>query len=98
MEHSILTEIKLDPVTGKKLKRDVRPYEVKYKNLIKIISMPGWYPMEDDEGIFTPQDMDIYSEALNQLKAQYIASLKENARANGAVRGLGRPSIYGCVQ
>lgn len=32
--------------------------------------MPGWYPKDSDEGVFTNEDMKVYDEALHAAKAE----------------------------
>jgi len=60
----------VDPETGAKLYRDVRPFTLSYKGESITIAMPGWYGDEPDEGIFTAEDMKISDRALNRLKAR----------------------------
>ena len=57
------------PETGEELFRDVRRIEYEYKGLKFYADMPGWYPRESDKGIFTKEDMKVYSKALNRAKA-----------------------------
>ena len=66
-----LGEIRFDPVSGKKIIRDVRPFEVKYKDLAKTVSLPGWYPIDGGDVIFTQDDLDLYDAVFDELKAEY---------------------------
>ena len=61
-----LKEIRIDPVTGGKLQRDVRPFTVHYKNLSKTVSLSGWYPVDDGEVIFTQEDLEAVRKILNK--------------------------------
>lgn len=61
----------LHPETGEILRRDIRPIEFSYKGEKIIVEMPGWYPADNDEGIFTPEDMKISDAALKKLKSKY---------------------------
>jgi len=58
------------PETGEELFRDVRRIEYEYKGIKFYADMPGWYPKDNDEGIFTKEDMKVYSKALNRAKAE----------------------------
>ncbi len=71
--------IKIHPETGEILHRDIRPIEFSYKGEKIIVDMPGWYPDEGDEGIFTQDDMDVSDEALRILKMRHAESLAKNA-------------------
>ena len=66
-----LGEIRFDPVSGKKIIRDVRPFDVKYKNLTKTVPLAGWYPIDGGDAIFTQDDLDLYDAAFDELKAIY---------------------------
>ena len=70
--------IKIHPETGEILHRDIRPIEFSYKGEKITVDMPGWYPDEGDEGIFTQDDMDISDEALRILKARHAESLAKS--------------------
>ena len=69
-------ETMIHPETGEILHRDIRPIEFSYKGEKITVDMPGWYPDEGDEGIFTQDDMDVSDEALRILKARHAESLK----------------------
>ena len=69
---------KIHPETGEVLHRDVRTIEFSYKGEKIIVNMPGWYPEEGDEGIFTSEDVKFSDQALRILKARHAAKLQEN--------------------
>ena len=69
---------KIHPETGEILHRDVRPIEYEYKGEKIVVNMPGWYPAEGDDGIFTQEDMKIYGNAIRILKARHAEKLQEN--------------------
>ena len=69
---------KIHPETGEILHRDVRPVEFTYKGEKIFVEMPGWYPAEGDDGIFTREDCKISDQALRILKARHAAKLQEN--------------------
>jgi HTH-type transcriptional regulator / antitoxin MqsA len=60
----------VDPETGAKLRRDVRPLTLTYKGTSITFAMPGWYGERPDEGVFDPEDMKVSDRALNRLKAR----------------------------
>lgn len=59
-----------NPETGEELFRDVRRIEYEYKGTKFFVDMPGWYPKDNDEGIFTQDDMKVYDKALHLAKAE----------------------------
>ena len=69
-------ETRIHPETGELLHRDIRSIEFSYKGEKITVDMPGWYPDEGDEGIFTQGDMDVSDEALRILKVRHAESLK----------------------
>ena len=66
-----IESIKIDPVTGKKLRRGVRVITIDYSGLKEKIAMPGWYAGRGDEGYHSKTDLKIYDRALNKLKAKH---------------------------
>ena len=75
---------KIHPETGKILHRDVLSNEFCYKGEKIFVDMPGWYPENNDDGIFTRADMAIHDKALTILKAQYEEKTAKNISANVA--------------
>ena len=69
---------KIHPETGEVLHRDVRSMEFSYKGEKITIEMPGWYPAEGDDGIFTREDCKVSDQALRILKARHAAKIQEN--------------------
>jgi HTH-type transcriptional regulator/antitoxin MqsA len=59
----------MHPETGEILHRDIRPIEFTYKDEKIIVEMPGWYPENNNDGIFTQEDMKVSDEALKYLKS-----------------------------
>ena len=64
-------ETRIHPETGEILHRDVRAIEFSYKGEKIFVDMPGWYPAEGDDGIFTHEDMKISDQALRILKSRH---------------------------
>ena len=64
-------ETRIHPETGEVLHRDVRAIEFSYKGEKIFVDMPGWYPAEGDDGIFTHEDMKISDQALRILKSRH---------------------------
>ena len=59
-----------NPETGEELFRGIRRIDYEYKGIKFSADIAGWYPKDNDEGIFTKEDMKVYSKALNLAKAQ----------------------------
>ena len=66
-----MEDVRYDVETGAELKRDIRPFTINYQGHSKTFDMPGWYPTEGDEGIFTHEDMIVSDQALRILKARH---------------------------
>ena len=64
-----MEEILLHSETGEILRRDIRPIEFTYRGEKIIVDMPGRYPANNDEGIFTQEDMKVSDAALKYLKS-----------------------------
>ena len=71
-------ETRIHPETGETLHRDIRPIEFSYKGEKIFVDMPGWYPDEGDEGIFTHDDMKVSDQALRILKSRHELKSDEN--------------------
>ena len=71
-------ETMIHPETGELLRRDVRLIEFKFKGEPFTVNMPGWYPAEGDDGIFSHEDMKIAGQVLRTLKARHAESLAKN--------------------
>jgi HTH-type transcriptional regulator/antitoxin MqsA len=65
-------ETTVDLATGETLRRDVRPFEVSYKGVSKVVNLPGYYPLEGGkaESIHIGPDLAASDEALRELKRQ----------------------------
>ena len=70
-------EIMIHPETGEILHRDIRPAEFKYKGEKIILDMPGWYPPEGDDGIFSMRDMAVHDKALRILKSRHEEKISQ---------------------
>jgi len=68
-----MTDTRIDPETGKTLKRDVRPMLVQYGSMSREVQLPGWYPDDEDEGIHTGVDLKAADEAFAELRQAYAA-------------------------
>jgi len=58
------------PETGRKLRRDTRPFTVRYKTHELVVDLPGYYPDGDGESVHIGTDMAAADEALRVLKEQ----------------------------
>ncbi len=93
------------PEAGAPLRRGVRPFKVTYKGCAITVHLPGWYPVDDGEGVLVGDDMAVAEAALRQLKERVDglpspvtirrirAKLKLSQRAAGAVFKFG-PSAF----
>ena len=64
-----MEEIFINPETGEILRRDIFPLGFSYKGEKITVEMPCWYPADNDEGIFSQEDMKISDTALKYLKS-----------------------------
>ena len=62
------TNTMIHPETGKILRRDIRSHEFRYKGESITVDMPGWYPDDDSDAIFSWDDMSVSDAALAILK------------------------------
>lgn len=62
------TETRIHPETGEILRRDIRQVESVYKGERIVFEMPGWYPANNNNGIYTREDMKFSDAALRILK------------------------------
>ena len=62
---------KIHPETGEILRRDVRLIEFKFKGEPFTVNMPGWYPENNDNGIFSHEDLQVSERALANLQARH---------------------------
>lgn len=72
-----MRETRIHPVTGEILKRDVRPFVVRYQGRSRKVDLPGWYPAKKGgDGIHVGDDMEASDRALAELKAEVHGVLK----------------------
>ncbi len=58
------------PTTGQVLRRDTRPFTVRYKGHQMVVPLPGYYPAGDGESVHVGDDMAAADAALRTLKEQ----------------------------
>ena len=56
-------------IDGNEMKRDERPFEVKYKGHSETVPLPGWY-CSCGEGLHSKAEMKVTDAALKRLKAK----------------------------
>lgn len=56
------------PATGQVLRRDTRPFVVRYKTHEMVVDLPGYYPDGDCESVHVGADMAAADDALRLLK------------------------------
>lgn len=69
----IALETIASPETGQVLVRDVRPFEVRYKDRSVVVNLSGYYPRDsghDEDAVFVGNDMAPADEALKLLRRQ----------------------------
>lgn len=93
------------PETGETLRRDSRPFTVRYKGLSRIVELPGYYPKGDGESVHVGDDMAAADAALRELKERVDGipapgtirrirqALRLSQRAAGALFRVG-PSAF----
>ena len=64
-------ETMIHPETGELLRRDVRLIEFKFKGEPFTVNMPGWYPEDNDNGIFSQEDLKVSDAAVDALLARH---------------------------
>lgn len=67
-ENRTLAETMISPVTGKTLRRDVKPFTVAYKGESVVVDLPGYYGSDEEDGIHVGDDMAVVDNALRSLK------------------------------
>ena len=89
------------PTTGRALRRDTRPFTVRYKSRAMTVDLPGYYPEGAGESIHVGDDMAAADKALRTLKEQVDGvlspatirrirtKLRLSQRAAGAVLRVG---------
>lgn len=75
-----MTETRLHPVTGKTLRRGVRPQTVTFGSLTRTVQTPGWYPDDDSDSIHSGADLAVSEQAVLALKAEYAAHVRKVRR------------------
>lgn len=78
----------LSPVTGRPMKRGIRPVRLSYKGLERIVDMPGWYSDAPEDGVHVGDDMAMSDRALAEMKveADKLLSAVEIRRIRTALR------------
>ncbi len=75
-----MTDTRLHPVTGKTLRRGVRPQTVTFGSLTRAVQTPGWYPDDDSDSIHSGADLAASEQAFLALKAEYAAHVRKVRR------------------
>lgn len=66
-----MTDVRIHPVTGKPLSRQVRVQTVSFGSLSEEIEIPGWYPDDDSDSIHSGADLSEKEEAFQRLRKLY---------------------------
>jgi HTH-type transcriptional regulator/antitoxin MqsA len=66
-------QTRIHPETGEVLRRRRRDEIVRFKGLSKTVSVEGWFPDGDGDGVLTEEDVRPIDAALVKLKVDAIA-------------------------
>ena len=81
-----MKETILHPITGKILRRDVRPMEYTYKEQRIVVDQPAWYSDDSDEdAILSQEDMAATDYVLDIMKERHKKYLAEQNHEIGNV-------------
>jgi len=83
----MIEETKYHPETGALLHRDIRPVTLHYKNQSITINMPGWFPDDDGDALFSQDDLKVSDGAVKTMKIAYEKFLFEQSRKKIKMRG-----------
>lgn len=61
----------IHPETGELLTRDIRTIEFSFKGEKFTVDMPGWYPADNDNGIFSHEDLQVAEKVIKRIKARH---------------------------
>lgn len=65
----------IHPETGEILRRDIRTINFSFKGEKFMVDMPGWYPANSDDGIFSHEDLQVSEKEIARIKARHKKSL-----------------------
>lgn len=85
----------LSPIDGRLLERGIRPQTISFGGKSVVVDLPGYYPVGDDEGIHTLEDLAVSDAALLRIReelAQEKAARKSLKTAKTAPKPLGNAS------
>jgi HTH-type transcriptional regulator/antitoxin MqsA len=78
-------ETMISPETGEVLRRDVRPFVVRYKDREMTVPLPGYYPEGDENGVHVGDDMVVVDQTIDKLRKEADGQLSPEQ-----IRGLRR--------
>lgn len=71
-----MTDVRIHPETGKPLRRGVRTQIVRFAAFSRSIDVPGWYPDDDTDALFSGADLAESEHVFQELKAEYAAHVR----------------------
>ena len=74
-------EARIHPETGERLHRDVRPVTIAFGTYSRTLSVPGWYPDGEGEGMHSGDDLAEIDKAATKMRADYAADLRALRRS-----------------
>ena len=75
----------IHPETGEILRRDVRTIDFKFEGENFTVEMPGWYPADNDDGIFSHEDLQVSEKEIARINSRHKKSL--------SVEGFNFPNV-----
>lgn len=69
-------QTRIHPVTGERLRRDVRSQTVRYAIYSCVVAVPGWYPEGSGDAIHTGTDLDALDAAFIDMREKYAVRIK----------------------
>jgi len=71
-----MTEERIHPQTGKLLRRGVRVQTIRFGAFARGIDVPGWYPDDDSDALFSGTDLAESDRVYQELKTAYAAHIR----------------------
>lgn len=76
-----LSETIVSLETGELLRREIRPFTVRYRGRERVVDLPGYYPIGEGESVHVGEDMAAVDAALAALKVEAGTPTPEAIRA-----------------
>jgi hypothetical protein len=80
MARKTVPTTRIHPVTGKILRRGEREMAVEYKGFSRTVTVKGWFPDDDSDGVMWRDDGAAADRALVEMKAEHARYVSEITR------------------